>query len=98
MTQIVLLAFVVFLTPGMFNALSGIGASISDKWVADTAMTSLYITFSTIGFFAGTICNTIGVRASLMFGGVGYAIYAASLLSFNHNENKGFVIDRKSVV
>lgn len=92
MTQIVLLAFVVFLTPGMFNALSGIGASISDKWVADTAMTSLYITFSTIGFFAGTICNTIGVRASLMFGGVGYAIYAASLLSFNHNENKGFVI------
>ncbi|RCK67616.1 hypothetical protein Cantr_02344 [Candida viswanathii] len=92
MTQIVLLSFVVFLTPGMFNALSGIGASISDKGVADTANMSLYITFSTIGFFAGTICNTIGVRASLMFGGIGYAIYSGSLLSFNHNENKGFVI------
>ncbi|KAL6450586.1 hypothetical protein SBY92_000831 [Candida maltosa Xu316] len=92
MTQIVLLSCVIFLTPGMFNALTGIGAAISDKYVADTAMTSLYITFSTVGFFAGTICNYIGVRASLMFGGIGYAIYSGSLLSFNHNENKGFVI------
>ena len=42
--------------------------------------------------FAGTICNVIGVKMSLVFGGFGYAIYAGSLLSFNHNENKGFVI------
>ncbi|KGR12460.1 hypothetical protein MEM_02527 [Candida albicans L26] len=92
MCQIVLLAFVVFLTPGMFNALSGIGAAISDKKTADLANTALYVTFSTVGFFAGTICNVIGVKMSLVFGGFGYAIYAGSLLSFNHNENKGFVI------
>ncbi|RLV93780.1 hypothetical protein JA1_002180 [Spathaspora sp. JA1] len=92
MTQVVMLAFVVFMTPGMFNALSGIGASISDKATSDNASVALYSTFATIGFFGGTICNTIGVRASLMLGGTGYALYAGSLLSFNHNENKGFVI------
>lgn len=92
MTQIVMLSFVIFMTPGMFNALSGIGASINDKVTADNANVALYSTFATIGFFGGTICNVIGVRASLMFGGVGYAIYAASLLCFNHTENKGFVI------
>ncbi|CAK9437881.1 uncharacterized protein LODBEIA_P22590 [Lodderomyces beijingensis] len=92
MTQVVMVAIVIFMTPGMFNALSGIGASISDKTTADNANVALYSTFATIGFFGGTICNTIGVRYSLMFGGTGYALYAGSLLSFNHNENKGFVI------
>ncbi|KAG7661845.1 uncharacterized protein J8A68_004644 [[Candida] subhashii] len=92
MTQVVMLAFVIFMTPGMFNALSGIGASISDKVTSDNASVALYSTFATIGFFGGTICNVIGVRASLMFGGIGYAIYASSLLCFNHTENKGFVI------
>ncbi|CAI5758418.1 unnamed protein product [Candida verbasci] len=92
MTQIVMVAFVIFLTPGMFNALTGIGASIEDRVTSDNASVALYSTFATIGFFAGTICNSLGVRASLTFGGTGYAIYAGSLLSFNHNQNKGFVI------
>lgn len=92
MVQICMCAFVIFMTPGMYNALTGIGASISDKPTADNASVALYSTFATIGFFGGTICNTIGVRASLMLGGIGYALYAGSLLSFNHNENKGFVI------
>lgn len=92
MTQVVVVAFVIFMTPGMYNALTGIGASISDKQTSDNASVALYSTFATIGFFGGTICNTIGVRSSLVMGGLGYALYAGSLLSFNHNENKGFVI------
>ncbi|KAK6455782.1 major facilitator superfamily domain-containing protein [Scheffersomyces xylosifermentans] len=92
MSQIVMLSIVLFLTPGMFNALSGIGASISDVKTSDNANVALYSTFASVGFFGGTICNTIGVRASLMFGGIGYALYAGSLLSFYHTENKGFVI------
>lgn len=90
--QIVMLSFVVFLTPGMFNALSGIGASISDVATADNSNVALYLTFASVGFFGGTICNVIGVRASLMFGGTGYCLYAASLLCFSHVENSGFVI------
>ncbi|RLV95354.1 hypothetical protein JA1_000993 [Spathaspora sp. JA1] len=92
MTQIVMLAFVIFMTPGMFNALSGIGVSIGDQVTANNANVALYSTFATIGFFGGTICNIIGVRLSLMVGGTGYALYAGSLLAFNHTECKWFVI------
>ncbi|ODV76759.1 MFS general substrate transporter [Suhomyces tanzawaensis NRRL Y-17324] len=92
MTQVVMLSFVVFMTPGMYNALSGIGASIKDVKTSDNSVVALYSTFATIGFFGGTICNTIGVRASLIFGGIGYALYSASLLCYYHTENKGFVI------
>ena len=93
MFQIVMLSFVVFMTPGMFNALSGLGGGgISDIKTADNANVALYSTFATIGFFGGTICNYIGVRASLCFGGTGYAMYAASLLCYYHTQNSGFVI------
>lgn len=93
MVQVVMVSFVLFMTPGMYNALSGIGAAgISDQTTADHSQVALYSTFATIGFFAGTICNYVGVRACLMGGGTGYVIYAASLLCFNHTGNKGFVI------
>lgn len=92
MVQVIMVAFVIFMTPGMFNSLSGIGASISNIRVSDQANIALYSTFATVGFFGGTVCNVIGVRASLVFGGTGYAVYAASLLCFSHTENAGFVI------
>lgn len=93
MVQIVMLAFVLFLTPGMFNALTGIGGGgISDITTADNANVALYSTFATIGFFAGTICNYVGIKACLIGGGTGYGVYAASLLCFYHTQNKGFVI------
>lgn len=92
MVQVTMCAFVVFLTPGMFNALTGIGASISDVATSDNANVALYSTFATVGFFGGTISNLIGVRWSLVFSGSGYCLYAGSLLCFYHQENKGFVI------
>ncbi|CAK7893971.1 hypothetical protein CAAN1_02S08130 [[Candida] anglica] len=91
--QIVMLAIVIFLTPGMYNALTGLGGSgISDKKTADNASVALYSTFATIGFFGGTICNIAGPRFCLCLGGSGYLLYAGSLLSYQHNQNKGFVI------
>ena len=87
-----MLAFVVFMTPGMYNAFTGIGASISDVTTSNNATVALYSTFASIGFFGGTICNMIGPRACLIFGGFGYALYSGSLLCFQHTENKGFVI------
>lgn len=95
MIQVVMLAFVVFMTPGMYNALSGIGASISGPdgvKTQDNSNVALYCTFAGVGFFAGTICNLLGPRYCLILGGTGYLIYAGSLLSYNHNQNAGFVI------
>ncbi|QDS75425.1 hypothetical protein FKW77_003689 [Venturia effusa] len=91
--QLVIVAFVCFLCPGMFNALSGLGgAGNLDPKPADDANMALYATFSVIGFFAGTFTNKIGIKLALAFGGTGYAIYVASFLSYAHNKNYGFAV------
>ena len=91
--QLIMISFVCFLCPGMYNSLTGLGgAGQVDPSVQNKASTGLYSTFAVVGFFAGTITNWLGLRPALALGGLGYCIYAASFLSFNHNENEGFVI------
>jgi len=91
--QLLLVAVVCFLCPGMFNALTGLGAGGQVNPKAQTnASTALYSTFAVVAFFSGSIANKLGVRVTLAFGGLGYSIYAASFLSYNHNQNDGFVI------
>ncbi|ORY64316.1 major facilitator superfamily transporter [Pseudomassariella vexata] len=91
--QLFLVSIVCFLCPGMFNALGGLGgAGQLDHTAADHANTALYSTFAVVGFFSGTFANRLGVRATLSLGGLGYCIYAASFLSFNHTKNYGFTI------
>ncbi len=91
--QLILVAMVCFLCPGMFNALSGLGAGGQvDSEAQANASTALYSTFAVVAFFSGTIANMLGIKITLSFGGLGYCIYAASFLSYNHNQNHGFVI------
>lgn len=91
--QLLMVSMVCFLCPGMFNALGGLGAGGQvDATAQDNANTALYSTFSVVAFFSGTIANKMGVRLTLSVGGLGYCIYAASFLSYNHNQNDGFVI------
>ncbi|KAJ6161191.1 hypothetical protein N7470_004587 [Penicillium chermesinum] len=59
--QLGLVAFVCFMCPGMFNALSGLGGGgLKDPHVADQMNIALYSTFAVVGIFAGTIVNRIG--------------------------------------
>lgn len=91
--QLIMVAMVCFLCPGMFNALGGLGAGGQvDALAQDNANTALYSTFAVVAFFSGTIANMLGVRLTLSLGGLGYCVYAASFLSYNHNQNDGFVI------
>ncbi|GMF68291.1 unnamed protein product [Aspergillus oryzae] len=93
MTQLVLVSFVCFLCPGMFNAVSGLGGGGQvDATDVNKANTALYSTFAVVGFFAGSIANRIGLRLTLSLGGFGYFLYVASLLSYNHNSNAGFLV------
>jgi hypothetical protein len=101
--QLVLVAFVCFLCPGMFNALGGLGgggktdATLGDNMVRRefrggkaqnqeliisrwTEYCSLQYICS-FRFFGGTFVNKLGVKWTLAFGGIGYCIYAISLLS-----------------
>ncbi|KAF2747271.1 MFS general substrate transporter [Sporormia fimetaria CBS 119925] len=89
--QLVIVSFVCFLCPGMFNALNGMGGGGQlDATANNRANTALYSTFAVVGFFAGTFTNKLGIRTALSFGGMGYAVYVASYLSYNHTENLGF--------
>lgn len=91
--QLLMVAMVCFLCPGMFNAITGMGGGgqVSTQAQNDAA-TALYSTFAVVGFFAGTFANRIGIKATMSLGGLGYCIYAASFLSYSHNQNHGFVI------
>jgi MFS family permease len=91
--QLGMVAFVCFLCPGMFNALNGMGGGgKADPSVADHMNTALYSTFAVVGFFAGTFVNRLGVKLTLAFGGIGYCIYAISLLVSVHKSVGGFNI------
>ena len=91
--QLTLVAFVCFLCPGMFNAVNGLGGGGQfDARTADNSNVALYSTFSVFGFFAGSIANRLGIKWTLSLGGLGYVLYIASYLSYNHNQNEGFVV------
>jgi MFS family permease len=91
--QLLIVAFVCFLCPGMFNALNGMGGGGNfDHTASDDANTSVYATFAVVGFFAGTFTNKLGVKFALSFGGLGYSVYVAAFLCYKHTTNLGFVI------
>ena len=91
--QLTFVAFVCFLCPGMYNAVNGLGAAGQVKSTdIDNATVAIYATFAGVGFFAGSIANRIGLKLTLAFGGFGYFFYIASILSYNHNGNVGFLI------
>jgi MFS family permease len=91
--QIVFVALVCFLCPGMYNAVNGLGAGgLVNAHDINNANTAVYATFSVVGFFSGSIANKIGLRLTLGIGGFGYCLYIASILSYNHDQNAGFLI------
>ncbi|KAI7894819.1 major facilitator superfamily domain-containing protein [Mucor mucedo] len=93
--QVVFLGIVSLCGPGMFNALSGLGAGGSmsaNIGLIDSANGALYGCFSIVGFFAGTFTNTVGVKYTLTIGSVGYAIYAAAMWVYDRKQVSGFVV------
>ncbi|KAI1102030.1 MFS general substrate transporter [Jackrogersella minutella] len=91
--QLLMVALVCFLCPGMYNALGGLGGGGQiDGTVQDHASTALYSVFAVVAFFSGSFANKLGVKITLAIGGLGYCIYSASFLCYNHTKNVGFVI------
>ncbi|KDN45482.1 hypothetical protein K437DRAFT_247176 [Tilletiaria anomala UBC 951] len=97
--QVALLGLVCFLGPGMFNALSGIGGGGQvDRTPSINSSIALYSVFAVMAFFSGSIHNTIGSKPTLFIGTLGYSLYIGSLLSYNFNQNGGFVIGAGAVL
>lgn len=81
MTQIVMLGFVCFMCPGLFNAINGLGAAGQlDSTNSANANSALYATFAIAAFFAGSINNKLGSRPTLFLGSMAYSLYIGSYL------------------
>ncbi|KAI0038746.1 MFS general substrate transporter [Auriscalpium vulgare] len=98
--QVVLLGFVCFMCPGLFNALNGLGAGGQlDSETSANANSTLYATFAVAAFFAGSINNVLGPRLTLLLGSSGYCIYISSYLVVNiHSDAGGFVIGAGAIL
>ncbi|KAJ9136934.1 Major facilitator superfamily transporter [Pleurostoma richardsiae] len=93
-TQILLISFICFCLPGMYNALGGLGGSgqVDSTVAANATVALLSTTAATALFFVGPIFSWVGPRICFLIGGWTYALYSGSLLNFNHHQNGSFVI------
>ncbi|XP_043701477.1 UNC93-like protein 1 [Telopea speciosissima] len=93
LVQVIMIGFVCFCCPGMFNALSGMGGGGQvDPTAANNANTALYTTFAVFGILGGGIYNILGPRLTLFSGCFTYVLYAGSFLYYNHQQNQTFAI------
>ncbi|KAH9603326.1 hypothetical protein KSS87_020346 [Heliosperma pusillum] len=91
--QVILIGFVCFCCPGMFNALSGMGGGGQvDHTAANNANTALYTTFAVFGILGGGIYNILGPRLTLLAGCSTYVLYAGSFVYYNHRRSEPFVV------
>ncbi|KAG0023660.1 hypothetical protein BGZ81_008039 [Podila clonocystis] len=95
LTQIIILGFVCFCCPGMFNALQGTGSyglDPKDSDVGNRAGTALSCVFAFSSLFAGALFNILGHRVLLILGGLTYALYIGSFLAYKYLTSIVFVV------
>ncbi|ODQ54689.1 MFS general substrate transporter [Saitoella complicata NRRL Y-17804] len=93
--QSLLVGLVLFCCPGMFDAINGMGAggqAASSTSLVAKSNSALYACFAIIGFFGGSVNNTIGPRWTLFIGTFGYAVYVGSLWCLDRGGPEAFVI------
>ncbi|KAL4879726.1 MFS general substrate transporter [Aspergillus karnatakaensis] len=82
-----------FLAPGLWNAMSGLGAGGAQEPYLVNAANALV--FGLMGFlclFGGPIANRIGLAWTLFLGAVGYPVYSAGLYTNNRFGNEWLVL------
>ncbi|KAF2170741.1 hypothetical protein M409DRAFT_35849 [Zasmidium cellare ATCC 36951] len=93
-TQIILISFICFCCPGMYNALTGLGGSgqVDPTVAANANVALLSVTAATALFIGAPLFWKLGPKILFLMGGWTYALYSGSLLNFNHDSNGAFVI------
>ncbi|KAG8477551.1 hypothetical protein CXB51_030946 [Gossypium anomalum] len=93
LVQVSLIGLVCFCCPGMFNALTGMGAGGQvNPDASNNANTALYTTFSIFGVLGGGVYNIFGPKITLAMGCSTYVLYAGSFLYYNHQQDQTFAI------
>jgi MFS family permease len=95
LAQVIILGFICFCCPGMFNALQGTGSyglAAKDSDVGNDAGTALSVVFAFSSLFAGALFNIMGHRVLLILGGLTYVLYVGSFLAYNSIQSIAFVV------
>ncbi|KAG6809032.1 hypothetical protein H0H92_001876 [Tricholoma furcatifolium] len=94
MTQILLISFICFGCPGMYNAISGLGGSgqLDSTVAANATVALLSATAASALTLVPPIFDMFGPRVCLLVGGWTYPLYSGALLCYNHTHNSAFVI------
>ncbi|KAM3548761.1 hypothetical protein ARSEF4850_009231, partial [Beauveria asiatica] len=93
-TQIIIVSFISFCNPGMYNALTGMGGSgqVDGTVAANSNVATHACTAGAALLLVGTLYRHLGPRASRALGGCTYALYAGALLYFTRSGNGAFVV------
>ncbi|CAH0022488.1 unnamed protein product [Clonostachys rhizophaga] len=88
-----LVACMLFCLPGIYTALTGLGAGGGRPGSADVANKTnaiLYGLLAFVGLFGGSILNILRPKVSLMVGAIGYPLYVGGLWYFDTTGNSWF--------
>ncbi|KAI0075905.1 MFS general substrate transporter [Panus rudis PR-1116 ss-1] len=84
-TQVIMLGFVCFMCPGLYNALNGLGGGGRvDTATNSNANAVHYATFAFAAWFAGPVNNILGPRLTLLLGSFGYSLNIMAYLVVNN--------------
>ncbi|KAL2211522.1 hypothetical protein CC79DRAFT_1363819 [Sarocladium strictum] len=84
---------VLFCCPGIYLALTGLGAGggqASSQQVAALTNSLLYGIYTIAGWCAGPVLNYLGPRWTIILGGIGYPFYLGSLWYYDRVGNEAF--------
>ncbi|KAJ7137687.1 major facilitator superfamily domain-containing protein [Mycena epipterygia] len=91
--QIIVVGGVFFCAPGMYNALSSLGAGgLATPWYANATAAAGYVFMAFMCITGGIIVSKIGVNASLLIASTGDIIYAGSLYLNSKNGTQWFLM------
>lgn len=81
--QLEVLSWICFCGPGLFNALTSLASGLDDPRVAFAGNALIYSCFAAFSLLAATVVTSVGVRAALTIGSMGYFAYALSLYNLH---------------
>lgn len=91
--QILVVGGVFFCAPGMYNALSSLGAGgLATPWYANATAAAGYVFMAFMCITGGIVVSKIGVNASLLIASTGDIIYAGSLYLNSKNGTQWFLM------
>ncbi|KAK5203348.1 hypothetical protein LTR47_009572 [Exophiala xenobiotica] len=91
--QDVTMGFILFCLPGIYIAITGLGAGggkPDSSTVANQTNAILYAVFTFCAWLSGTVVNVLKPKLSIMIGSLGYPLYIAGLWYFDRTGHKWF--------